>query len=316
VPGIIAQERLGDGMRPVKIRIGTNEQGGTFHSQGRVLAELLLREGVVDEAELVPVESASVGNAEALGRGDIDIGFMASNWIGRALRGEAPFTGPIALRMASPANAGPMFFVAHRDRGLRTVRDMIGKRVVVGPNNSGMVQHVRNIFGVLGIAFDAFEPVYMTFADGAAALAEGQADAQWQCPVPNEVMTDLANRCDVRVLEYGPGQLDAVLGAVGFYRRAVLPRDAFRGLETDSDQVGVLNIVAAHERADPALIRGVVGAMVRSADALAAELPLYRGLGELYEPLRSGGAKALEPGGARLHPGAAAAFREAGLLAA
>lgn len=299
----------------MRLRIGTNEQGGTFHSQGSALADMLRREGVAGEIELVPVESASVGNAEALGRGDIDIGFMASNWIGRALRGEPPFADAIGLRMASPANAGPMFFVARRDGGLRTVGDMKGKRVVVGPDNSGMVQHVRNIFGVLGIGFDAFEPLYMTFADGAEALAAGRADVQWQCPVPNAVMTDLAGRCDVQVLRYGPGELEAVLDAVEFYRRAVLPRDAFRGLDSDSDQVGVLNIVATHERADPALIQAIVGAMVRNADALAATLPLYRGLRDLYEPLRTGGAQALEPGGAKLHPGAAAAYREAGLLA-
>ena len=298
----------------MKLRIGTNEEGGTFHSQGSALADMLRRERVVDDVVLVPVESASVGNAEALGRGEIDLGFMASNWIGRALRGEAPFMRPIALRMASPANAGQMFFAVRRESGLRTMDDMRGRRVVVGPPNSGMVQHVHNIFGVLGIGFDELEPLYMSFAEGADALAAGRVDAQWQCPVPNRVMTDLAERCDVRVLQYRPGELEAVLEAVEFYRRAVLPRGAFRGLDADSDQVGVLNVLAAHERTDAGLVQAVVAAMVANADALADALPLYRGLGALYEPLRSGGVAALEPGGARLHPGAAAAYRAAGLL--
>ena len=154
----------------------------------------------------------------------------------------------------------------------------------------------------------------MNFGDGADALAEGRVDVQWQCPVPNRVMTDLANRCDVRVLQYQPGQLESVLDAVEFYRRATLPRDAFRGLDADSDQAGVLNILATHERVDPGLVRDVVAAMVANADALAASLQLYRGLAALYEPLREHGAPALEPGGAKLHPGAAQAYREASLL--
>jgi TRAP transporter TAXI family solute receptor len=299
----------------MKIRIGTNEVGGTFHSQGAALAKMLETRTDIGEIELVPVESASVGNAEALGRGKIEFGFMASNWIGRAMRGEAPFTAPIALRMASPANAGPMFFVVRADSGMRAIDDMRGRRVVIGPQDSGMVQHVHNIFGTLGIAFDALEPINMNFGDGADALAAGKVDVQWQCPVPNKVMTDLANACDVRVLEYGPGQLEAVLADHEFYRRAVLPADAFRGLSGDTDQVGVLNIVATHERVDAGLVRDVVAAMVAHADDLAAALPLYRGLGGLYEPLRTDGAKALEPGGAGLHPGAAEAYRAAGLLA-
>jgi TRAP transporter TAXI family solute receptor len=296
------------------IRIGTNEVGGTFHTEGMALVEMLRRETGLKDIELVPVESASVGNAEALGRGELSFGFMASNWIGRALRGEAPFSAPIALRMASPANAGPMFFVVRRDSDMRTITDVRGRRVVVGPPNSGMVQHVHNIFGVLGISFEEFEPLYMTFADGADALASGGADVQWQCPVPNRVMSDLARRCDVRVLEYRPGELEAVLDAVAFYRRAVLPGDAFEGLDGDTDQVGVLNILATHESVDRALVREVVGAMVAHADDLAGALPLYRGLGALYEPLRSEGAAALEPDGVALHPGAAEAYRAAGYL--
>ena len=43
--------------------------------------------------------------------------------------------------------------------------------------------------------------------------------------------------------------------------------------------------------------------------------PLFDGLGELFQPLKADGAKALEFGGVALHPGAARAYREAGLLA-
>lgn len=295
------------------IRIGTNEPDGTFHTQGRALAEVL-RDAGLGEIEIVESASASVENARRLGAGDVQFGFMAANWIGRALRGEPPFSEPIAIRMASPANAGPMFFVARADSGLMSFDDMAGRRVAVGPAEGGMVQHVRSILAALGRRFESIEPVYLNFADGAEALAAGIVDVQWQCPVPNQVMIDLAERIDVRVLRYGPGQLDAILKAVPFYRRAVLYRDAFRGLSGDSDQVGVLNVLATHQRVEDALVQKVVASMVASADRLAVALPLYRGLDALYEPLRSEGAKALEPGGVPLHPGAMAAYRAAGLL--
>jgi len=49
-----------------------------------------------------------------------------------------------------------------------------------------------------------------------------------------------------------------------------------------------------------------------------AELPrlnaLFDGLAELFEPLRSEGARALEFGGVALHPGALVAYRAAGQL--
>lgn len=305
--------RRGHEKKAMVIRIGTNEPEGTFNRQGRALADIL-REAGLGEIEIVESASASVENARRLGTGELQFGFMAANWIGRALRGEAPFAAPIAIRMASPANAGPMFFVARADSGLASFDDLRERRVAVGPKDGGMVQHVHSIFGALGVPFDAIEPVYINFAEGADALAAGKVDAQWQCPVPNQVMTDLAERIDVRVLRYGADQLDAILKAVPFYRRAVLSRHAFRGLADDSDHVGVLNVLATHERVDPVLVQRVVAAMVANAGRLAKALPLYRGLDALYEPLRTEGTKALEPGGVALHPGAVAAYRAAGLL--
>ena len=42
--------------------------------------------------------------------------------------------------------------------------------------------------------------------------------------------------------------------------------------------------------------------------------PLFKGLKDLFEPLRSKGAAALEFGGVPLHPGAIRAYKEAGWL--
>jgi len=295
------------------VRIGTNETAGTFNVQGRALADVLGAEGI-DGIEIVETISASVENAKRLGAGTLEFGFMAANWTGRALRGEPPFHGPIAIRMVSPANVGPMFFVVRQDSGMARFDDLRGKRVAIGPEGSGMEQHIHSIFGVLGMGLADIEPVHATFADGAEALAAGTVDVQWQCPVPNRVMTDLANRCDVRVLEYGPGQLEKVLAAVPFYGRAILFSDAFRGLERNTSQVGVRNVVVTHERVNAELVGRVTAAMVANAGTLAAVEPLYRGLADLYEPLRTEGTMALEGGAVPLHPGAIAAYRDAGLL--
>ena len=51
------------------------------------------------------------------------------------------------------------------------------------------------------------------------------------------------------------------------------------------------------------------------ADELGRRNPLFAGLGELFEPLRTQGSPALAFGGVALHPGALAAYRDAGLLA-
>jgi TRAP transporter TAXI family solute receptor len=212
-------------------------------------------------------------------------------------------------------NAGPLFFIARADSPLRTVTDIRGRRLVVGPEKSGMTQHARTIFGALGLGFEDFTPVYHDFAAGGDALARGEVDAQLQCPIPNQVMTALAARVDLRVLSYGAGELETVLRAVPFYRRTVMRKGAIRGLDTDVAQVAVVNVLVTHARAAEETVRAVVAAILAAREELPHLNALFTGLGDLFVPLRADGARALEFGGVALHPGALAAYRAAGLLA-
>jgi hypothetical protein len=295
------------------VRIGTAERDSTFLSQGFALKTVLDRVPALAPVEVSTSAHASVENANRLAANDIDFGFMASNWIGRARTGEAPFTQKIDLRMVAPMNAGPLFFIARADSDLRTVTDLRSRRLVVGPQQSGMAQHARVILGALGLSFADVTPMFLDFAAGAEALARGQADAQLQCPIPNKVMTALAARVLLRVLHYAPADLDTVLRAVPAHRRTVMRKGAIRGLDADVAQAAVVNVLVTHARVDEDKVNDVTAAIFAARDELPRLNALFDGIADLFMPLRSEGTGALEFGGVTLHPGAIAAYRAAGL---
>lgn len=296
------------------MRIGTAEPGSTFLAQGVALKTLLESKGVTHAVEVVTALSASIENAEELDRGAIDFGFMASNWIGRALRGEAPFKAPIDLRMAAPANAGPLFFIARAESSLKAVSDLRGRRVCVGPAKSGMAQHADTMFRALGLQAGDVTVVNLDFEHGAQALRAGEVDAQLQCPIPNRVMSALDQDTDLRVLEWGD-DLTRVLAFQPLYRPTRLLPGQLRCITHETEQPAVVNVIVTHARADAAMVQNVVAAIVDNATALTQLEPLYAGLPELFEPLRTQGPSAFEFSGVPLHQGAKAAYRTAGLLA-
>ncbi len=296
------------------VRIGTNEHDGTFFRQGLALKAVLGRVPALAPVEVRVTAEASIENAKRLDADALDFGFMASNWIGRARKGEPPFSRPIALRMAAPMNAGPLFFIVRAESGIAVVGDLRGRRVAVGAQMSGMTQHAASIFGALGMRLDIV-PHYLDFAAGAEALARGEVDAQLQCPVPNPLMTELSARIPLRVLPYEEGQIDQLLAAVPHYRSTVLRKEQITGLTADTTQIAVVNVLVTHERTPDALVRAVVRAIVAGADELGRIEPLFDRMGDLFAPLQTHGASALEFGGVPLHPGASAAYRDAGLLA-
>jgi TRAP transporter TAXI family solute receptor len=295
-------------------RIGTAERDGTFHSQGRALKMIFDQHPALQPVSILESSSASIENANRLHVGEVEFGFMASNWIGRAKNGKPPFPQPIDIRMAAPMNAGPLFFIVRADSPIKSVADLRGRRVAVGMKTSGMVQHAHNIFPVLGLSFSDFTPVYHDFAAGADALAAGEVDAQFQCPIPNKVMTELSERVAVRVLPYAPEDLAALMKAVSFYRSVTMRKGAFRGVDSDITQPAVVNVLATHARMPQAVVHEAVAAILANTQELGRLNSLFSGLNELFEPLRREGPSALEFGGVKLHPGALSAYRSAGLL--
>ena len=296
------------------IRIGTSEFGGTFYTQGSALSEVFNCRRDQAERCVVQTSDASIHNAELLDRGELEFGFMASNWIGRAKNGTQPFAKKIALNMVAPANAGPIFFVTLAQSPIESVADFKGRRIAVGTKGSGMEQHVHTMFDVLGIIFDDFTPVHMGFAEGADALIAGKIDVQFHPPIPNKVMTGLSQRAEVRVVPYAPGQIEQILAAVPFYRRAVMEKGVFRGVAQDIPQVAVVNVLVTHEQTSEAIVADMAGAIADNLENLPGMNPLFKGIKDLFEPLRAQGAAAFEFGGVSLHPAAVRAYRQAGWL--
>ena len=297
------------------IRIGTAERNSTFLSQGLALKAVLDRNPALAPVDILETAQASIQNAKRLHAGELEFGFMAANWIGRAKAGEPPFTGAIDIRMAAPMNAGPLFFIVRADSALRSVADLPGKRIAVGLRTSGMAQHAAVMFDAFGVRMTEIEPHYLDLAEGADALASGAVDAQLQCPIPNKVMTELSQRIGIRVLPYAPGQLETLLNAVPHYRRTVMRAGALRGLDADVAQPAVVNVLATHARVADTVVHDVVAAVIENAEELAQRNALFAGLDALIRDLASGGPAQFKFGGVALHPGALRAYREAGLLA-
>jgi len=296
------------------IRIGTSELGGTFYTQGQAIAELFNQTRGSGDPCVVLTSDASIHNANQLDAGALEFGFMASNWIGRAKDATAPFTKNIAIRMVAPANAGPMCFVRLAGSPIASVADFAGKRIAIGTKGSGMEQHVHTIFNVLGISFDSFTPVHMGFAEGADALISGKIDVQFHPPIPNTVLSDLSRRADIRVIPYDAAQRDKLFAAVPFYRPVKVEKNAFRGVVEDVIQVGVVNVIVSHENVAETTVYRMAKTIADNLDKLPQMNPLFKGMSDLFEPLRRQGAAAFEFGGVPLHPGAIRAYQEAGWL--
>ena len=100
----------------------------------------------------------------------------------------------IDIRMVAPMNAGPLFFIVRAEFadpvGRRSARPACRARPREERHGAARPHDLRRA----GLSFSEFTPVYLDFPAGAQALARGEVDAQFQCPIPNKVMTALSEQ--------------------------------------------------------------------------------------------------------------------------
>ena len=297
-----------------EISIGTNIVGSTFFEQGNVIADTFKTHGVFEQIHVLNTDVTRQEGAGRLITGDIEFGLCASNWVPRLAEGAPPFSRSYDVRMVAPLNVGAPFFVVRDDSEINTFNDIFGKRVALGPRDGGMTQHMKLILQALGYSFDDIEPVYVEFDKGTEGLLTGDVDVMWQVPVPNHIMTGIEKRLSVRVVEYGPGQLSSILQAVPLYRHAIIEKDLIKGLKSDTEQIGVLNVIITNADVATETVFQFVSAYIEAAEELGNKLEVFRKLKSLIEEIEGRGPQVFEPGGVQFHPGAWAAYKQAGLL--
>ncbi len=145
-------------------------------------------------------------------------------------------------------------------------------------------------------------------------LLPAQIDVQFHPPIPNAVLTDLSQRADIRVIPYAAAQRDKLFAAVPFYRPVTVEKNAFRGVVEDVIQVGVVNVIVSHESVAESAVYAMAKTIADNLDKLPQMNPLFKGLKNLFEPLRTKGAAAFEFGGVPLHPGALRAYKDTGWI--
>jgi TRAP transporter TAXI family solute receptor len=298
----------------VTLVIATAEQGNTFHTQGLALADLMRERGYGEDLR-VTTSTGSVANAELIGTGEAQFGFMAANWVPLAIAGHDPFKRPIDLAMVSPVNTGPMFFVVQKSSPIRTFSDLRGRRVAVGYKDSGMARHVATIFDALGWTLGDIDPAFLNQADGGIALAEGRVDAQFQPPLPNTHFTDLIKHAEVRVVPFAQDELATILAKTPVYGRVTMRAGTFRGHDRDVETFGVQNVLVSSKRVSDERVYAVARLFATDAQALAERNPLYESLPSIIASAKAKGISVLQPGGVALHAAARRAFNDAGISA-
>ncbi|MEM9942395.1 MAG: TAXI family TRAP transporter solute-binding subunit, partial [Planctomycetota bacterium] len=161
------------------LSVGTAPQGGAFAPVGNAIAGVVeANKGELNWSVAPEGTKGTQENIRKLEAGEIEFGMANAAIAYFATRGEGGWEKPHNVRAVATIAPNVGIFVTTKATGIKTMADMKGKRVVMGPSGAGFDYFLKPLLKVHGLTYedlgDALNGNYISAQD---QIADGKADA-------------------------------------------------------------------------------------------------------------------------------------------
>jgi hypothetical protein len=302
-------------------RIGTGGVSGTYYPIGGLIADIISNPpgsrpcdkggscGVPGLVAIAQSSNGSVANVNAIETGALESGFVQSDVAYWAHTGTGIFEeeGPTEnLRAITNLYPESIQIVARKEAGIKTVRDLEGKRVSLDEPGSGTLVDARIILEAHGLSEDDLQAEYLKASSAISKMLDGELDAY--IIVAGYPTASVIEQCEFacELVPIDGPEVEALLEKYRFFSRDVIPSGTYKRVgEIRTISVGAQWVVSAE--VDEDLVYGITKALWHDT----ARTLLDTG----HEKARAITlATALDGVAIPLHPGAERFYREAGLI--
>ena len=254
------------------LNIATGGTAGTYYPIGGAMAEILNNEiaGMNASAQST---GATVANINMLNEGSVDMAIVQNDITYYAANGVEMFKDKKVDCLKGIATLYPETcqIVTLESTGIKNVADLKGKRVAVGAMGSGVEANARQIMEAYGISYDDITVQYLSFAEAASALKDGNVDAAFvTAGYPTAAIQDIASQNKVRLVSLDSAKADELIAKYPFYTKITVPAGTYAGFDEDVTTVSVMAMLVCTDKVDEALGYDITKAIFTHLDRIQA----------------------------------------------
>jgi TRAP transporter TAXI family solute receptor len=252
---------------PDHLTIGTASPGGTYHVYGEGLANLLTRALDLPVTRL-PTEGPAQ-NIELLEAGEAKLGFVTIGIALQAWNATGVWSGrkpARSMRAMFPMYDTPFHLLVLQESGIRSIADMAGKRVGVGPHGGTSAAYFPEFFSTLKV------PVNLVYGDWSELAAQVHRRAldvlAVGAGVPFPSFIELEAKDKVRYVAFGAEQIAALRLAMPELTPSRVAAGTYPSLLRHYQTLGLYNFAVAHADLPNDLVYGIVKAVFENHEAM------------------------------------------------
>ena len=237
------------------ISIGTAPIGGAFNAVGNDLAEVLNNnKGDNNWKFQAKGTKGSQDNIRQLVKGDLQIALSNSAISYFAVRGEGGWDKKYKIQAIMTLAPNVAMFVTTEKTGIKTIADLKGKNVIVGPSGAGFDMFVEPILKEHGVEFSQFAKKMNDTQSGAVdKLADGNADAAFLGgAVPTGAIVQACANQDVVFIPFDEKVKATLVEKYPFFNPITIPKAKYADLKEDYKglNVGSMHLITSADASE------------------------------------------------------------------
>ncbi|MEU9354027.1 TAXI family TRAP transporter solute-binding subunit [Streptomyces griseoloalbus] len=257
------------------ITLSTGTRAGVYQKYGELLRSALGRHMPDLEVRLT-TSDGSQENVRRVATGQADFAIAAADAVETYRLAGRP--GADRLRGVARLYDDYVQLVVAPDSGIRSVADLRGKRVAIGPPKSGVRLIANQVLATAGIDPETdIRPSSDGIDAGPDRLGHGLDAFFWSGGLPTDGLKTLAEKSALRFVPIDAGlvaELHEQGSATRYYRATNMPESAYPGSQLGSTvpTMAVSNLLITRADADPRLTEWLTRIVLRSRDGIGAHV--------------------------------------------
>ena len=263
---------------PPRIKIASGSVGGAYFPMGNAIAQVISSTvpGVLATGE---ASGGSAQNIRMLDGNQIDFALSNASITFPAIRGVSDgFDKPYPVRAVITLHSSVNLFLALKNSGIKTIADLRGKRVSVGPAGGGWDAYTKPILQAHGLSFADFQPIYEGQSSAVDMLTDGNVDAIFVGgSIPHATVMSATASHEINFVEFDEATLDKINAEYPTIRKFLVPANTYKGQPGDIWGVdsGAAQLIARAD-ADPDYIYLITKTIYENRDAIVKMTPAGR----------------------------------------
>jgi len=289
------------------VTILTATTGGIWYPLGGALSSIYSK-AIKGVSFTVQATQGSVENLRLLESGDGELAFTLADTLTDAWTGnkDAGFSAQL-VRLRGVARLYPNYvhLYASKESGIKTLADIKGKRVSLGPEQSGSALNAAAVLKAASLTFDDLAKVdHASLVNSARMVGQGALDAAFSTVgLGTEYVRHLLYSGKVTFVPIPPEVVAKICNPA--YVAGTIPAGTYDGQPAEVPTAAVMTLLVTREAVSDDLVYLMTKSLFDHSDLLVQTNPVAKDIGV---------AKALSGLPIPRHPGAQRYYREVGLV--